>query len=106
MIAVVEGARQRELPLTITIEEAWTQFLAQDRRCALTGVRLTFGDGVRDPARTASLDRIDSSKGYVLGNFQWVSKPINRMKWDLRGDDFVSLCRAVADYATMQAAAE
>ena len=28
----------------------------------------------------ASLDRIDSSKGYVIGNVQFVSTPINLMK--------------------------
>jgi hypothetical protein len=106
-IAIVQGAEQRDLPFEITIEEAWTKFIAQDSRCALTGGLLTFGEGVRDPGRTASLDRIDSSKGYVVGNVQWVSKLINRMKWDLREDEFIALCRAVADHAAiMQVAAE
>jgi len=32
---------------------------------------------------------------------------INRMKWDLREDEFIALCRAVADHAAiMQVAAE
>lgn len=96
--AIVDGARYRDLPFGITIEEAWAKFLTQDRRCALTGVQLVFG-GVRDPGRTASLDRIDSSKGYVSGNIQWISKPINRMKWDLGEAEFVELCRAVAGHA-------
>ena len=31
---------------------------------------------------TASLDRIDSTKGYVRGNIQWVHKDINWFKRD------------------------
>lgn len=45
---------------------------------------------------TASLDRIDSSKGYVIGNVQWVHKTINTMKMDLANSEFIKLCQMVA----------
>lgn len=82
-------ARQLEIP--ITIQNAWDLFLAQDRRCALSGVELAFGVG----QQTASLDRIDPSRGYVLGNLQWVHKTINFMKRDLTQDQFVQWCERV-----------
>ena len=34
-------------------------------------------------SKTASLDRIDSSKGYTEDNIQWVHKDVNQMKMDL-----------------------
>jgi hypothetical protein len=45
---------------------------------------------------TASADRIDSSRGYVEGNVQWVHKWINLMKLDHSQHDFISYCAAVA----------
>lgn len=44
---------------------------------------------------TASLDRIDSTKGYTLDNIQWVHKHINVMKMDLDQEYFIKLCKLV-----------
>lgn len=97
--AVVAGASQRSLPMKITIEEAWSLFLAQERRCALSGVELTFGTGnlARCP-RTASLDRKDSSLGYVRGNCQWVHKDVNVMKMAMPENEFFLWCHTIASY--------
>lgn len=47
---------------------------------------------------TASIDRIDNSKGYVEGNVQWVHKEINKMKFTKSDIDFVHFCTLVADH--------
>lgn len=52
--------------------------------------------------QTASLDRIDSSKGYVLGNIQWVHKDINKMKLDYDQDYFIDICRRIAEYNSLK----
>lgn len=44
-----------------------------------------------------SLDRIDSSRGYEVGNVQWVTKYVNWAKNDLSQEDFINLCIAVAN---------
>jgi len=49
--------------------------------------------------RTASLDRIDSSKGYVKGNLQWVHKDINMMKNHYNQKYFIEICKKVATNA-------
>ena len=46
----------------------------------------------------ASVDRIDSSKGYVIDNIQWVYRKINRMKNDVSDMDFVDLCTLVHNF--------
>ena len=83
-------------PITITIKEAWDLFLLQNRECALSGLKLTFPRTSNGSDGTASLDRIDSSKGYVSGNVQWVHKQINIMKNVLTQDRFIELCCAIA----------
>jgi hypothetical protein len=44
---------------------------------------------------TASLDRIDSSKGYIIGNVQWAHKMVNRMKNDMPQEEFIEFCRDI-----------
>lgn len=84
-----------KIEISITIEDAWDLFLKQDRKCSLTGVDLIISI---KPFGTASIDRIDSSKGYVLGNVQWVHKDINYMKRHLTQEYFIDLCTKVAKY--------
>jgi hypothetical protein len=40
---------------------------------------------------------IDSSKGYIEGNIQWVHKDINNMKWDFTQEEFINYCKLVAN---------
>jgi hypothetical protein len=84
----------RRLEFTITQQDAWDLFLKQNRRCALTGVLLTLPEHCKDISN-ASLDRINSSKGYIVGNVQWVEKKVNMAKQNLPEDEFIELCRKV-----------
>jgi hypothetical protein len=95
------GARKRDLPVEISVQYAWEKFLEQRRLCALSGLPITFSETAildRTGHTTASLDRIDSTKGYIVGNIQWVHRDINRLKWDLPEDRFIELCRIVTEY--------
>lgn len=88
------------LPFEITIEYAWEIFLKQNRKCALTGIEIYFALGGSENKKdgTASLDRIDSSKGYIPGNVQWVHKTINTIKWQLPEEDFIQWCKLVVNH--------
>lgn len=77
-------AKERNILFDLSIEDAWTQYELQNRRCALSGVPIVFGISRQF---TASLDRIDSNKGYTKDNIQWVHKTINRMKGSLPDDE-------------------
>lgn len=91
-------AKKRNLEFSITIEDTWNLFLKQDKRCALTGIVIGFGTSKRDVAnRTASLDRIDSSKGYIPSNIQWVHKELNMMKQGLSQAKFIEYCKLVSN---------
>jgi len=76
----------------------WGLFLNQDRKCALSGLPLVFGANHGKIEGTASLDRIDSSKGYTIDNVQWVHKIVNLMKQDSSDEEFVKMCRIVSNH--------
>lgn len=87
-----QTAREK-VPVTISIEYAWNLFLEQNRKCALSGQDIFIGD---KQYGTASIDRIDSSRGYEEGNIQWVHKDINFMKRTYSMDYFIEMCKMVA----------
>jgi hypothetical protein len=88
--------KRKPLELDITKEFVWDLFLKQERKCVFSGLILKFPERFNDKSYTASLDRIDSSKGYIKGNVQWVHKDINMMKNKLNQDYFIKLCKLVA----------
>ena len=90
------NATSRHIPFEITLEQGWELYQKQNGICALSGIPITFNSTSRICDGTASLDRIDSSKGYVEGNVQWVHKDINFMKQDYDQEHFIEMCRKVA----------
>jgi hypothetical protein len=85
--------------VVITPKYAWEVFESQDGCCALTGIKLNLPTKQTDKLHSnASLDRIDSDKGYVEGNVQWLEKRINMMKRNLPSNIFIELCRMVAKH--------
>lgn len=92
---IFKNGRRKPKELTLTIQEAWELFLQQDRKCALSGTSLQFPKRSKDKSCTASLDRIDSSKGYVLDNVQWVHKDINIMKNKFDNQYFIQICSLI-----------
>ena len=91
------ATRSKLLPFTITQRQALTAFRQQKGLCALSGLPIVMDS--KTSQCTASLDRIDSSKGYTPKNIQWVHKDVNLMKRDFPQDRFIELCRLVASSA-------
>lgn len=63
-------------------------------RC-ICGVDLTISGTYM--YNTASLDRIDNSKGYEEGNIQWVHKDVNFMKRTYSQEYFIKLCTLISE---------
>ena len=90
--------RRKKLTFDLNGKYLWNLFLKQDRKCALSGIEICFPKAWGAKSKTsitASLDRIDSSKGYVIDNVQWVHKQINTMKMNMSDNEFIHLCRMV-----------
>jgi len=87
------NAKNRKVDFSITKEYAWEIFIKQQGLCVYTDLPLFFGKSTKDRSlTTASLDRIDSNKGYVQDNIQWIHKDVNSMKWDFNDTYFKKLC--------------
>lgn len=98
VLLIQASALYRDIEYDVSIEYLERLFKEQDGKCAYSGVSLSFEDSLRErPDATASLDRTDPSRGYVVGNVKWVHKDINRMKMSLSEDRFLELCCLVAD---------
>lgn len=93
------GAKRRGLIFDVTAEQLWQKFLDQNKKCALSDIDLIMDYDNRNSNNTASLDRIDSTKGYIISNVQWIHKDINIMKWDYTQEEFIKFCLAVAEKA-------
>lgn len=98
---IKQGATNRKIIFDLTINDMHEKYIEQRGICALSGVELVPPKNMfnKNPNK-ASLDRIDSRKGYVIDNIQWVTATINIIKSDLKENEFVELCRKVSNYRT------
>src|SRR5579863_7043433 len=74
------AAERRGIEWCLTIDDIDSLFDRQRGKCAMSGVELIFDFGHRNGGHengNASLDRIDSKRGYHMDNVQLVTKDIN-----------------------------
>lgn len=95
---IVKRANDRKLECSITIEDAWNQYIKQNKKCALSGIDIYIIPNFTRHCKqhTASLDRIDSTKGYTIDNIQWVHADLNMMKRNHSDEKFIEWCKLVA----------
>jgi hypothetical protein len=99
-----QSAEDRGIEFGLSQQEAWEIYESQGQRCSFTSLKVSFcPNSNRRYSQTASLDRIDSKRGYVLGNVQVVHKVVNLMKSFLTQDEFIAMCNLVAAMHPMDA---
>lgn len=86
----------RMLEWRLTLDDVWDLYCKQKGVCNLSGLPISWS--VVGPTHTASLDRIDSGKGYTLDNVQLVHKDVNMMKQAFKQDHFIAVCCAIAEH--------
>jgi len=91
------SSKQKNLSFDITIEYIAKLIEEQDFRCYLTGWKIEFGSSYSKKIRqTASIDRVDSNKGYIKGNVKWIHSDINRIKINMPLDYFLEMCSSIS----------
>jgi hypothetical protein len=95
---ILDTAKKRSLTVDITIQQAYEAYLKQNKLCALSGVEISLNLQKNRNTGSASLDRIDSSKGYSIDNIQWVHKDLNKMKGKLMDENFIGWCHIVSKH--------
>lgn len=97
---VYRNCRKRFVTCELTLEYLKSVWDSQNGICPYSGINLilpTYTTGHKNPIYTASVDRIDSSKGYVPGNIQFVSMSINYMKNTMSHDETIRMCKIIAN---------
>lgn len=94
------NATVRKISFYLTYEDLEEVLIKQNYKCVLSGepisVFKTRSNQNGKIYMTASIDRIDSNKGYTKDNIQFVHKDVNIMKWTLPQDLFISWCKKIA----------
>lgn len=85
---VRQRAKREGTEFTITTED-----IIIPEKCPFLGTLLIKKLGENLPTENVvSLDRIDSSKGYIKGNIQVLSHKANRMKNDATHEELLTFC--------------
>lgn len=92
-------AKRRGLSFNVTHEFLWELFKSQKGICKLSGVKIDLGSS-KDDYGTASLDRINSVRGYEPDNVQWVHKTVNFMKQALSDKELLEWCQKIVDHSS------
>lgn len=93
---IMYNAKKRNLACDITILDLQDLYVKQDGKCYYTGRQLSLSPKALRTVK-ASIDRLDSSKGYTLDNIVFCSAIINVMKNTLTEAEFVLTCNEVVE---------
>lgn len=84
-----QSAKNRNLQFELTAEFIYNLWLKQDKKCFYSGREISFSP------KTASVDRIDSTRGYTVDNVTLVHKMVNIIKMSKTHDEFLSLIHKI-----------
>jgi hypothetical protein len=76
---------------TVSLEYLRNLLQAQNNKCVYTNLEFDNLNSMK----SLSIDRIDSSKGYIEGNVQFVLTCINFMKYEFTEEYFIEMCKLV-----------
>ena len=93
---ILNNAKRRNLKFNLTIDFLENLIIQQNFKCIYSGLDIYVGN--TKIKKTASLDRIDSSKGYIKGNVQWVHKDVNKLKTNFTEDKFLNIIKLIFNY--------
>lgn len=89
------SAEKRNIEFLVSLEYLSNLFESQNHTCAITGRQINSLD-------EASLDRIDSSRGYIEGNVQWTTYQANVSKHIMTMEELYQFCKDVLNHANQQ----
>lgn len=101
-IHIKNKADERNLSFELSQKILWDLLVKQDFKCKVSNMPIHISTKIKNGNPdfkfiTASVDRIDSSKGYTIDNIQWVNKDINKMKMNFDNEYFINACKLIAN---------
>jgi len=88
---------RNKLGSNLTFEYMLELWKLQDGKCYYSGLELKQPQyGIRRCLYSASIDRVDTTQGYIKGNVVWCCWGCNAGKADGSIEDYITICKAVA----------
>ena len=94
--------KKRKHEYDITLQDLLDIWVEQKGICVYSGIKLVHPNEGGNNLNTASLDRIDSSKGYVKGNLQFITIICNQAKNNLTHDQMLVFLKTVSDFHSLK----
>lgn len=95
-------AKSKGLIHNISKSDIITLLEKQNNKCALSGIEMSLDTNKSInrylPPNRMSIDRLDHSKGYTLDNIQLVCWNINILRGKMDLQEFLNMCKRVAEY--------
>jgi len=88
-------ANAKNISFNLTLDYLRELWNIQEGKCAISKIKMshTILEGKLDV--NASIDKIDPSKGYTIGNVQFVCNRVNMMKSDMSMDNLIYFCKLI-----------
>lgn len=90
--------RWPDAPYILTLTDLVEMWRRQDGLCALTGLKMTWGQGRIRPT-SMSLDRVNSERGYTLDNVRLICHSVNAFRGDGTDAEMLTIARALVAFA-------
>ena len=90
--------KKRGSEYDITLDDLLNQWKKQKGLCVYSGLKLTHPIDGGDNLTKASLDRIDSNKGYVKDNIQFISIACNHAKNNMSHEEMIMFCENITKH--------
>lgn len=94
----IRRCNRRDREVNITLSDLKDQWDKQNGICPITGWVLDHNLTGTHSYKQPSLDRIDSTKGYVVGNIQFVALIAQYAKHQFHEDALIDFCKAVTQH--------
>jgi hypothetical protein len=92
---LIRDITRRKKPCNISIDNIITIVKRQNGVCFYTGLPMKIEKGRNDPCQV-SIDRKNSSEGYLINNVVACRLDVNRMKYDMSTETFISECDRIS----------
>lgn len=99
MQTLLNTLKYRNQNCNLTTNYIFNLWYRQNGRCFYSGIEMKSPKyGSKRIMSTASLDRIDCTKGYIKKNVVWCCWACNMGKGELTKTDYINLCNCVASF--------
>ena len=96
-LAARDRANKHNIPFDITLDYLMELWDKQKGMCALSGIEMTFELKMGRTHTNVSIDKIDRTKGYTVGNVQLVCMACNQIKSDMTEEAMYYFCKNIVE---------